>query len=81
MDTLHATIEEFATDGYTHIECFCPRCRVIRLRLIEWLPRISLVLTIAQLSGEALCGVRRSRTLGQAVAIADVLGKPLGRRG
>jgi len=24
--------EEFAADGYTHIECFCPRCRVIRLR-------------------------------------------------
>ena len=58
MDTLHATIEEFATDGYTHIECFCPRCRVIRLRPIEWLPRISLVLTIAQLSGGrcAECG-------------------------
>jgi hypothetical protein len=32
MDPLHATIEEFAADGYTHVECFCPRCRVIRLR-------------------------------------------------
>jgi len=32
METLHATIEEFAADGYTHIECYCPRCRVIRLR-------------------------------------------------
>ncbi len=28
MDPLHATIEEFAADGYTHVECFCPRCRV-----------------------------------------------------
>ena len=27
MDPLHATIEEFAAEGYTHIECFCPRCR------------------------------------------------------
>jgi hypothetical protein len=27
MDPLHATIEEFAADGYTHIECFCPWCR------------------------------------------------------
>ena len=25
---LHATIEEFAADGYTHVECFCPRCRM-----------------------------------------------------
>jgi hypothetical protein len=34
MNSLHATIEEFAADGYTQIECFCPRCRVIRLRPI-----------------------------------------------
>ena len=32
---LHATIEEFAADGYTHIECYCPRCRVTRLRPIN----------------------------------------------
>ena len=24
---LHAAIEEFASDGYTHVECFCPGCR------------------------------------------------------
>jgi len=24
MDPLHATIEEFAADGYTHVECYCP---------------------------------------------------------
>jgi hypothetical protein len=41
MDPLHATIEEFAADGYTHIECHCPRCREIRLRPISYLPRIS----------------------------------------
>ena len=34
MDPLHATIEEFATDGFTHVEC-CPRCRVTRLRADE----------------------------------------------
>jgi hypothetical protein len=45
-DPLHATIEEFAADGHTHIECHCPRWRVIRLRPISWLPRISLGLTI-----------------------------------
>jgi hypothetical protein len=44
-DPLHATIEEFAADGYTHAECFCPRCRVIRLRPISYLPRISMGLT------------------------------------
>ena len=55
MDPLHATIEEFAADGYTHVECFCPRCRVIRLRSISFLPRISLGLTIAQLSARLRC--------------------------
>jgi hypothetical protein len=50
-----ATIEEFAKDGYTHIESSCPRCRVIRLRPIEWLPRISMGLTIAQLSERLRC--------------------------
>ena len=78
MNSLHATIEEFAADGYTHVECFCPRCRVIRLRPISWLPRIALGLTIAQAS---LCGVRRSAALGQAVATGDMLSKSLGRRG
>src|SRR5262245_54519840 len=52
---LHATIEEFAADGYTHVECYCPRCRMIRLRPFSWLPRISLGLTIAQLSARLRC--------------------------
>jgi hypothetical protein len=50
MDPLNATIEEFAANGYSHVQCYCPRCRVIRLRPISWLPRISMGLTIAQLS-------------------------------
>jgi hypothetical protein len=29
MNPLHATIEEFAADGYTHY-CHCPRCRAIQ---------------------------------------------------
>jgi hypothetical protein len=41
--SLHATIEEFAAQGFTHVECYCPRCRMIRLRPISWLPRISIV--------------------------------------
>ena len=40
MNPLHATIEEFAAEGFRHVECFCPRCRVIRLRPISWLPRV-----------------------------------------
>ena len=36
MDPLNATIEEFAANGYTHIECYCPRCRMTRLRPISW---------------------------------------------
>ena len=47
---LHATIEEFATESCTHIECYCPRCRATRLGPICWLPRIAIGLTIAQLS-------------------------------
>ena len=42
MDPLHATLEEFAADGYTHVEANCPRCRVIRLRPIDQLPKISI---------------------------------------
>jgi hypothetical protein len=43
---------EFAAEG---IECHCPRCRVIRLRPMNWLPRISMGLTIAQLSERLRC--------------------------
>ena len=46
MNPLHTTIEEFAAEGYTHIECFCPRCRMIRLRPMSWLPKISMGLTL-----------------------------------
>jgi hypothetical protein len=37
MDPLHATIEDFSADGFTHVEANCPRCRVIRLRQINQL--------------------------------------------
>jgi len=52
---LHATVEEFAAQGFTHVESHCPRCRVTRLRPISWLPRISMGLTIAQLSARLRC--------------------------
>jgi hypothetical protein len=26
MDPLHATIDEFAAEGFTHVQCYCPRC-------------------------------------------------------
>jgi hypothetical protein len=29
MDLLHATIEEFAAEGYMHVQCHCPRCRLL----------------------------------------------------
>jgi len=82
MDPLHATIEEFAVDGYTHIECCRPRCRVIRLRPMSWLPRISMGLTIAQLSERLRC----AECGGPLFSVkpwrqADVLGKPQGRGG
>ena len=55
MDELRATLEEFATDGYiTHIEA-CPRCRVIRLRPIDQLPKISMWLTLDALARRLRC--------------------------
>ena len=69
MDPLHATIEEFAADGYTHVESFYPLCRVIRLRPMSWLPRISMGLTAGPARAPtALCRVRRAAAIGQAVA-------------
>jgi hypothetical protein len=47
MNPLYATVEEFAAEGFTQIECHCPRCRVTRLRAMSWLPRISMGLTQA----------------------------------
>jgi hypothetical protein len=41
--SLSKTIEEFAAGGYTHIECYCPRCRMIRLRPISWLSVLALL--------------------------------------
>ena len=66
MDPMHATIEEFAADGYTHVECFCPRCPVIRLRPMSWLPKISMGLTLDQLSQfAALSAVGRCNQLNR----------------
>ena len=61
MYPLHATIEEFAANGYTHVEANCPRCRVIRLRAIDQLPKISMELTIDALARPApgLLGLRK----------------------
>jgi len=79
MDPLHATIEEFAADGFTHVECYCPRCRVIRLRPISWLPRISMGLTITQLSERLRCAESGgSSALGYAVADGGRAGQAAG---
>jgi len=82
MDPLAATIEEFEAEAFTHIECHCPRCRVTRQRPINWLPRISMGLTLAQQSEQLRC----AECGGQLQSVKpwrmeDMLGKPLGRRG
>ena len=75
------TIEEFAAEGYTHVESSCPRCRVIRLRPMEWLPRISMGLTIAQLSERLRCADCGSQLHSvKPWRMEDALGKPVGRR-
>ena len=81
MDPLRATIEEFAAEGFTHIQCYCPRCRATRFRSISWLPRISLGLTIAQLSARLRCAECGGPLHSvKPWRLEDVLGKPLGRR-
>ena len=82
MDPLHATIEEFTTEGYTHIECYCPRCRVIRMRPMSWLPKISMGLTLDALARRLRC----AECGGPLQSVkpwwqADMLGKPEGRTG
>ena len=54
FDPLHATIPEFAAEGYTHIEANCPRYRVIRLKPINQLPKISMGLTLGALAWRLL---------------------------
>ena len=49
MNPLHATLEEFEAEGFTLIECHCPRCRVTRLRPIKRLPGIWMVSVLALL--------------------------------
>ena len=82
MDPPHATIEEFAAEGYTHIQGHCPRCRMTRLRPMSWLPKISMGLTLEQLAQRLHC----AECSGSLLSVnpwrqADVLGKPQGRRG
>ena len=55
MNPLHATIEELAAEGYSHVEANCPRCRAIRLRPIDQLPKISMGLTLDALARRLRC--------------------------
>ena len=82
MDPLHATIEEFEAEDFTHIECHWPRCRVTRMRPMNWLPRILMGLSLAQLSERLRCAECGGGSV-QSVKpwrLDDVIGKPLGRR-
>ena len=81
MNLLHATINEFVAAGFSHIECHCPRCRMTRLRPMSWLPRISMGLTLAQLSERLRC----AECGGQLHSVKpwrmeDAIGTPLERR-
>ena len=74
---------EFAAEGFTHIECHCPRCRMTRFRPISWLPHVSMGLAIARLSERLRCAECRAVNCNPSSRgdLEDVLGKPLGRRG
>ena len=58
VDPLHSTIEEFAVEGYKHIEC-CPRWRVIQLRVMSSLPCVLIVSFLPVLGG---CATSSSST-------------------
>jgi hypothetical protein len=76
MNPLHATIEEFAAEGYTHVSCHCPRRRITRMWPMSWLPEISMGLTLADFAAlGAVDGYSQS-----SWRLADELGKPQGRR-
>ena len=81
MNPLHATIEEFAAEGYTHVECDCPRCRMTRLRPISWLPRISMGLPSRNCQhGSAVPSAAVRLQSVKPWRLEEVLGKPFGRR-
>ena len=81
-DPLHATIEEFATDGFAHVE-YCPSMSRDEAEADQLAPPPSRWrLAIAQLSERLHCAECGGPV--QSVKpwrLEDVLGKPLGRRG
>ena len=82
MDPLHATIEEFAADDYHARRVLLPSMPHDATEADQLAPsHLDGTYHRTAFSTAALCGVRRSASLGQAVAIEDVLGKPVGRRG
>jgi hypothetical protein len=58
MDSLHATIEEFAAEGFTHVECYCPRCSMQAKADQLASPNLDGTYHRASFSAAALCGVR-----------------------
>ena len=81
MDPLHASIEDFTAEGFTHIECHCPRCRMTRWgRSVGFHEsRWDLPLHSYQ-HGSAEPSAAGSFTPVKPWRLEDVLGKPLGRR-
>ena len=69
MNPLHATFEELAAAGYTHIEANCPRCRIRRLRPMSWLFKISMGLTLDVLARR----LRRAVLSAEASSVGQVM--------
>jgi hypothetical protein len=82
MNPLHATIEQFAARATRTSLVTARAVRMTRIRPMSWLPRISMGLTLDQLSRRLRC----AECGGPLQSVkpwrqADVLGKPQGRRG
>jgi hypothetical protein len=80
MDPLRATIEEFAAEGYTHISCHCPRCRVTRIRCAAEKQRRSErdgAMTLERFAEVLLMGAVAFALAVMALAVADVLAQLL----
>ena len=69
MDPLHATIEEFAAEGFTHFECHLPALPRDEVEADELAPsHLDGADPRATIRAAPLCRLRWSIALGQAVA-------------
>jgi hypothetical protein len=82
MDPLHATIEDFAAEGFTHIECHCPPMSDDKAKADQLAPsHLSGANYRATVRASPLLGVGGQVHSVKPWRLEDVLCQPLGRTG